>query len=151
MLGQINSNITILTGQVLVLSQMLCCFRETNCWPRHSTPSGGQSHVLPSSSFLSPRPPSQSIVSKELKRHVSTLESFSSAGEGKTLVGTQAEEKTLSHFFLNRSAGSMTSESGSLQKREKQMKERNTYCRNVEPAQKDVEPAWLCAGVKPVD
>lgn len=72
----------------------------------------GQSRVLPSSSFLSPRPPSQSIVSKELKRHASTLESFSSAGEGKTLVGTQAEEKTLSHFFLSRSAGSVTSESG---------------------------------------
>lgn len=33
----------------------------------------GQICVLPSSSFLSP---SQSIVSKELKRHVSTLESF---------------------------------------------------------------------------
>lgn len=72
----------------------------------------GQSRVLPSFSFLSPRPPSQSIVSKELKRHVSTLESFSSAGEGKTLVGTQAEEKTLSHFFLSRNAGSVTSESG---------------------------------------
>lgn len=62
----------------------------------------GQLCVLPSSSFLSP---SQSIVSKELKRHVSTLESFSSsAGHGKTLVGTQAEEKPLSRFFLNPSA-----------------------------------------------
>lgn len=31
---------------------------------------------------------------------MSTLESFGSAGEGKTLVGTQAEEKTLPHALF---------------------------------------------------